>query len=993
MNLKVVRPALRALLVASVASSALQAWAQEVVAAPENPATEDEARIEDKIIVVGSYIEGVGDSGALPVTVLGRDELDVTGALSTGEMLVNIPSVGDIEFSDGNTGTNGARGDVTGINLRGLGSGRSLVLVNGRRITGHPQSEAVDDVPVTFFNVNSIPSTLIERVEVLRDGASALYGSDAIAGVVNLSLFGDYDETYVTAQYGASTETDLAEYSIGGRTGFEFNGGRTHLTVGGSYYGRDPVEACDVGEWFCDLDRREMLPENWQGDTQFDNRSTLGPYGRFQVGVLNPDGTFGGLGVTQNGSSLTSSSGVFHVQPDDFPGSLASLGGGVSIDDGSQDRDLRYNFNDTQRVIPDVTRLNLAATFSHELQNGVELFGEAMYYDSESTTQRAAGPFDQSLALIVVPAANYYNPFGAVGSVNRLPDIDAPAEGLDLVIQGYRPLEMGPRIIKVDQDLYRLLGGARWEMRGWDVETALGYSEATATDEEFNRISKTLLQEQIALSTPDAFNPFGGPGVNPESVLQNIRVSSVRKGESSLLTWDAKVTRPDLFTLPGGDVGIAAGVDFRREEISEDSDPRLDGTIQFTNGAIPDESDLVGVSATRDFSGDRDVWAAFTELSIPIVGEANRVPGIYSLDLQLAARFEDSSDFGDTFNPKIAGHWFITPALSLRAAYGEGFRAPNLVQINQGTITRRNQGDADLYREDVTATPNDVGDTYRPSIRNGNPDLEAEESESRVLGLIFEPESGALEGFRFSLDYWQVETTNAITTLGVDRLLEEDFASLIAGGPGISNVVRGAVTQEDLDAFAAYNAANPADQRAAVGEVLYVVDGYINLDGREVKGYDIAASYDFSTRSAGDFSVGASATKLESYKETRGDTVYDELRRNGNPEWRASVFARWDLGPWRAGAQLRYVSDVYDTSATNDDTGEYWEVDDWMTVNGYVGYSFEQDTGIMSNANVRLGVRNLFDELPPKADESSGYLPGLYSIEGRVVYLELSKTF
>ncbi len=138
MNLKVVRPALRALLVASVASSALQAWAQEVVAAPENPATEDEARIEDKIIVVGSYIEGVGDSGALPVTVLGRDELDVTGALSTGEMLVNIPSVGDIEFSDGNTGTNGARGDVTGINLRGLGSGRSLVLVNGRRITGHP---------------------------------------------------------------------------------------------------------------------------------------------------------------------------------------------------------------------------------------------------------------------------------------------------------------------------------------------------------------------------------------------------------------------------------------------------------------------------------------------------------------------------------------------------------------------------------------------------------------------------------------------------------------------------------------------------------------------------------------------------------------------------------------------------------------------------------------------------------------------------------------
>ena len=134
--MKIVRPALRALLVAGVAGSALTAVAQETGTTP----TGDETRVEDKIVVVGSYIQGVGDSGALPVTVLNREELDVTGALSTGDLLVNIPSVGDIEFTDGNTGTNGARGDVTGINLRGLGSGRSLVLVNGRRITGGRKS-------------------------------------------------------------------------------------------------------------------------------------------------------------------------------------------------------------------------------------------------------------------------------------------------------------------------------------------------------------------------------------------------------------------------------------------------------------------------------------------------------------------------------------------------------------------------------------------------------------------------------------------------------------------------------------------------------------------------------------------------------------------------------------------------------------------------------------------------------------------------------------
>lgn len=980
------KPGVRCLLLAGVALSTWQAGALA-------QSSQDETRIEDTVVVIGSYIEGVGDSGALPVTVIGRDELDATGGLSTGELLVNIPSIGDIEFTDANTGTNGARGDVTGINLRGLGSGRSLVLVNGRRITGHPQSQAIDSVPVTFFNVNAIPSTLIQRVEVLRDGASALYGSDAIAGVVNLSLFEDYDETYASARYGASTETDLAEYSIGGRTGFSFNQDRTQITVGGSYYGRDPVEATDIGGWFGTLDRRDLLPDDWLGDTQFDNRSTIGPYGRFRVGVLNPDGTFDGLRVSQNGTSLTSSSGVFHLQPGDFPGSLAGIAGGIAIDDGSQDRDLRYDFAIDQRVIPEVTRFNLATTFSHQMDGGAELFGEAMYYESESTTQRAPGPFDQSLALIIVPASNYYNPFGPEGSANRLAGLDAPAEGLDLVIQGYRPLEMGPRIIKVDQDLWRLLGGVRWDFTGWDMESALGYSEATASDEEFNRISKTLLQDQIALSTPDAFNPFGGPFANPESVLQNIRVSSVREGESSLLTWDIKATRADLMTLPGGTVGTALGIDFRREEVSEDSDPRLDGTIQFTNGAIPDESDLVGVSATRDFGGERDVWSAFAELSIPIVGEGNRVPGIYALDLQVAGRFEDSSDYGSTFDPKIAGHWFVTPDLSLRAAYGEGFRAPNLVQINQGTITRRNQGDADPYREPVTATPNDVGDTYRPSIRDGNPDLEPEESESRIIGVIFDPAGGPLEGLRLSVDYWQVETTNAITTLGVDRLLEDDFNSRIAGGAGNPAVIRGEVTPADIEAFTAYNAANPGDTRAPVGEVLFVIDGYVNLDGREVSGYDIAASYDFETEGFGEFRIGGSATRLESYEEVRDGSSFDELRRNGNPEWRGSLFAFWNAGPWRAGAQWRYVSDVIDTSATNDETGDPWEVDSWSAVNGFVGYTVDQEAGALAGLDLKLGVRNLFDELPPRADESAGTFRSLYPIEGRVIYAEIAKTF
>ncbi|MEZ5937275.1 MAG: TonB-dependent receptor [Hyphomonadaceae bacterium] len=983
---------LRVALMAGVAVSSFPAWGQEAAPAADTAPAE-------KVVVIGSYIEGVGDSGALPVTVVGRTELDATGGQSTGALLTNIPSIGDIEFTDNNTGTNGARGDVTGANLRGLGSGRTLTLVNGRRIASHPQSQAVGSVPETFTNVNAVPAGLIDRVEVLRDGASALYGSDAIAGVVNMSLFNDYNDKELSFHYGAGDELPLEEFSIGARAGFDMDDGRTNLTVALNYFERNDVEVKDFPEWYSTSDRRNLLPADWQGDTQFDNGSTASPWGRFRAGTLLADGRFQGIRVSRTSPSptvnYTSASGFsstaagFHIQPTDFPGSLAELAPGVSLDDSSSiDRDLYYDFSEDETVIPAVSRLNFGTTFTHDVSDSLQVFAEALYYTSSTETKRAAGPIDTSLAYLIVPAQNYYNPFGPVGSPNRLPGINAPAEGLDAVIVAYRPVELGPRIIEVDQELYRVLGGVRYDVGDWNLESAVGWSEATSRDEEFNRLSKTLLQDQLSLSTPDAYNPFGGPNVNPESVLGKVRVSSVRYGESSLFTWDAKAVNDSLFMLPAGPVGAAFGIDFRREEIFEDSDPRLDGTLQFTNGAVADRSDLVGVSATDDFGGDRETWAAFTEFNIPIIGEEANIPLVYALDLQLAGRFESSSDFGDNFSPKAAAHWSLTPGISIRAAYGEGFRAPNLVQINQGDITRRNQGDEDYYRVGVTDTPADIGETYRTSTRAGNPDLDAEESESRILGFIYAPEAGALSGLRFSVDYFEVETENAIANIGVDRLLEEDYLNRIAGGSGIPEVIRADVTADELLLFDAYNAANPTEQRAPAGEVINVLDGYVNLDRRKVSGYDIAISYVFPPTSFGDFDIGVTGTNMIELKEIQQDgTTFDNMRYNGNPEWRASAFVNWNMGPWRSGWSLRYVSDVEDSSATNDTTGERWQVDDWYTVNGFVSYDFAGGT------QLKLGVRNLFNEMPPYADETYGYFDSLYSGEGRVVYGQIKKTF
>ncbi len=985
---------LRLVLLAGAAMSGHAAWAQT----PPPDAV-------DSVVIVGSYLEGMADSGALPVTVVTRDALDATGGQSTGELLVNIPSIGDVQFADNNTGTNGARGDVTGPNLRGLGSGRTLTLVNGRRIAAHPQSEAVSSVPTTFTNVNTIPANLVNRIEVLRDGASALYGSDAIAGVVNFSLFDDYKAGQVSLRYGAGDGLPYEEMSFGARKGIDFNDGRTNLTVALSYYERDNVDVRKYPEWYSTSDRRNIAPANWIGDTQLDNGSTASPYARLRSGILLPDGRFQGVRVSSTGTTpvinYTAASGFgstaagYHIQPSAFPGSLAALGGGVSVDDTSTlDRDLYYDFSEDETIIPQVSRFNLGATFAHELSGGVELFGETLYYLSTSDTKRAAGPIDTSLAYLIVPAQNYYNPFGPVGSPNRLPGINAPAQGLDSVIVAYRPVELGARMINVEQELYRLLGGVRFQAGGWNMESAIGWSEAVAVDKEFNRLSKTLLQDQLALSTPDAFNVFGGPYANPESVLQKVRVHSTRRGESSLLTWDLRATRSDLFSLPGGWVGAAGGVDFRREKVFEDSDPRLDGTIQFTNGAEPDRSDLVGVSATNDFGGERDVWSAFAEVQIPIVGEGNRFPLVHALDLQLAARYEDSSDFGESFKPKAAAFWTLFPSLSVRASYGEGFRAPNLVQLNQGDITRRNQGDQDPYRVGVTDTPADTGETYRTSTRLGNPHLQAEESESRILGVIFEPDFGFLRGLRVSVDYFEVETANAIANIGVQRLLQEDFDNRRAGGSGIPEVIRAAVTPDEAALFAAYNAANPTAQRNPAGEVINVMDGYVNLLQRQAAGYDGAISYAFPPSRFGDFDIGVSATRMTRLIDIQEDgTTFSDIRYNGNPKWRGSVFANWSLGPWKSGWSLRYISDVEDSSLTNDVTGERWQVDDWYTLNGYVSYTVDPNAGALGGVEMKLGVRNATNQLPPYADETYGFIGGLYANEGRVFYGELVKTF
>lgn len=996
---------------------------------------------EEAIIITGSNIRGASDSGAIAVSTIQEEQIESFGASSTGEVMEYIAQAGSAEINSAADGPNDARGDVATVNLRGLGTGNTLLLLNGRRLAAHAANQDIGSTPRQIVNVNAFPSNGIDRIEVLRDGASALYGSDATAGVVNTILDADFRGYEGSIRYSGLEGTDQREFTAGLGAGFEFNQGRTRLFVTGDYFEREGLYSSELGLQFNFVDKRAFLGDSpfATETTDFRNTSTSSPFGVYQVGRVNSENVFVGQRVRQGSSALTSSTGVFHIQPCAFSGTRAQIGerpeGCMGIDDGNLDTGLRYDFNVNQpnnslgegvdiandavtargrQLISEAERINVYAIGEHEFAGGTEAFVEGLYYRATTDSNRAAQPIDSGLAFLIVPASNYWNPFGAIGSPNRLPNLnttDVPAAGRDVLIEDWRPTELGPRFISTETETFRVLAGLRGGFGDWDWESAVALSGNRTSDTESNRISKTLLAAELAKSTPDAINPFGGPNANSEEQWDRVRISNTNVGTTSLATADFRLSNPRVFENWAGPIGIALGGEWRRDSYSEDRDPRLDGTIIFSEENVSGISDVVGVSPTRDSSATRNVLSTFGEALIPL----HRGEGTFinDLTLQLAVRGEYFTDLDEgAIKPKIALSWFPVRAFNLRAAYAQGFRVPNLVQLNRGDISRLNLGNEDYYRRDVTGDPQSTGDTYLASVRQSNPNLDNEDTETWIAGATLDLgrafDSDRVRRLAFNVDYWRFEQTGVIGAFGDQEALALDFL-LRRQGSSNPNVVRAPVTAEDVAAFEAYNAAHPGATRAPAGRILFIVDPYINLDRQVADGFDFGIASSFDLGGMGEFRFGLEATYLRTLRVIRNELLaalaadpafagdFDELapnriRLDGNPRWRATATFGWEKGPFDLGGSVRYVSGFLDTSADISVDGEtiLFPVDaDWR-VNLYSQYTFAFGE---SRARLRLGVNNVFDEPPPLADESLGYLPQYHSVEPREFYVQLRVNF
>lgn len=1014
------RTSIRAAMLVTTALTA-SIWGGQAMA--RQAASQDDAAAVEEIVVVGTRIEGSKVTAALPVTSIDAKQIEAIGATSGDDLFRSIPQMGDVNYNSSYipNSSNSARGDIGSVNLRNLGSGNTLVLLNGRRVVAHPTSQAdgTNLVPVITFNTNAIPTTGLSRLEVLRDGAGAIYGSDAVAGVVNTVLKDNYSGVEAEAQYGAAEGTHMKEYGLNVLAGHNFE--RGNVTVFLNYNQRTALRSGDQ-DFTASADKRPLFAgTRFDGAASLDGRATTTPWGNFTAAAR----------VTQNGTAITSTAGAFHIQPTTSPGCLASAGTGICFDDGTlatsgDDRNLRYDpqAGEGTSVMPELKRLNIYLTGNYDVTEDIKAYGEVGYYTA--TTHAFQSPvYMTSAQVITAPATNYWNPFGpttlnGAANPNRLAGINAPAGGLAVTMASYSFADLGPAKVDVKNTQSRFLGGLKGEKFGWRWDSALLYSKAEVKDTS-DGVSATLLQKQLGLSTPDAYNPFNGGNLGSPSVGDTtassaasrdaIRVKSTRDSTSTLASWDFRVSKADLFHLPAGDLGVAAGIEARRETQKDDRDARVDGTIKYTNSVtgITYDSDLIGTSTSPDTKGHRTVGSAYVELAVPVISPEMNIPLVRNVEMQLAGRYEDYSDVGDVAKPKVAVAWDLVDGLRLRGSWSEGFKAPNLEQINATVVTRSNtrtdyiRCQADLQTGRISSFSNCTRTQSTAAQRSGNPDLKPETSTSTGFGVVFEPKfvPDQFGHFTFTVDYWRVKQKGIVGIFGEGNALILDYLERMSGGSN-PNVVRAAPTADDVTAFAGTGL-------TPVGTVLYVKDQYQNLLPQEARGLDYNLMWRLHGTKFGDFDVNIGAAQLLKFYQSpspaiaellaaraageinAGTTITgggDLLKQNGKPELKWSAALTWRLNQVTVGAFTQYTSDVQDTSLL-DSAGAAWTVDSQLTGNLYAQYDFTD--GWASDTSLKLGVRNITDEKPPLS--SGGYLGSLYQPYARYWYASVRKRF
>lgn len=907
---------------------------------PAQPSHQTHTNIE-RIKVLGSHITPADPRQSLPVTILDTDFISASGAMSGREMLASIPQVGEIPFNNERAigGVNDARGDVSSINLRSLGTGYTLTLLNGRRMVQHPVSQTENYVPVTTANVNSIPLDNLSRIEVLLDGASALYGSDAVAGVVNYVTNQYWRQPHLSVSYAQDKTTALSQLNINANKSWLFNDDKTLFNLALSLNKKDGLDAVDR-EYSASQDRRSLLSTEtaFLEDTQLDNRSGATPWGEFVVPSL----------------------GRVNIQPISNNSCNFPLSAELCLDAGSTPRSMRFDRAFWRSMTSDLQRVNLTSYINHKFNDNIEWFSELYWYQALSERQREQNANLSSQRFTISKEA-YFNPFDE-----------------DLLLRRYRPLDTGVRDINVNNYAYRIVTGISGELGDWYWQAAGLYSFANAKDVSKNRIDAHLFQKAINQQQSHlAYNPFNGGdllkpnthdnGGNLTDVIATFLINPTRLSRSDIASIDASITNDQLFSLPGGDAAVAAGFELRQEWFADDRDSLLDGSSPFydqVSGELLSNSRVLGSSYTPDSSGKRQVSSAYLELMLPISANFN---------VQLASRYEDFSDVGSVLKPKFSFTWHWFNNWSLRGSYSQGFKAPSLPQSFETAVVRVNSHYDPVV--DVSYTMDEV--------RQGNPNLQPETNTNSSLGILYQ--SSIYN--RFTLDWWQIEQQGIVGILPTQTLLLSDSLLTAQGQshPAVQRGEDGRVTQVNNQ----YINLNP---RKAQG-----LDVGFSFN-KQYQGLRWRLSANAAYMLKFEQQYDALTQELVVAQQLNHPAVPNSivienagslLERNGLPKWRANTTSLWLADNWQFSMALNYIGSFYETSVVNRD-GQLMPIDAFTTISS----ALRVNLGSLPNKHsLVFGINNLTNAQPPLADESFGYFSDIHSNAGRVAYLQFNWQF
>ena len=946
----------------------------------------------EEVVVVGSQIKGAKITGALPVSIISADDMDALGVDSGDELLDNIAELGQNTFNQNefSGGYNASRGDVGAFNLRDIGTGNTLTLLNGRRLITSPgyQTEPIlgGSMPVMTTNSNAIPVYGAERVEILRDGASAIYGADALAGVINTVLKTDFVGLNIRFKASAYDAYQAQDNKVSIQWGKDFD--NTNISLYFDTYRRDPIKGFEDPKWLAQDARVSPGLGEFDG-TAWDDTSWRNTNAASQYGVWHGGGSRY-LRVVPDTGSCT------------YTG--ASNGNGTCVSTStSSSSAVRAQYNTTRWMRPDLERNNLFVFINTELDNGIEAYSEIGFYNSLATQQLYGGTTlgagscartGSCTQPLLVPLSNYWLNQLVDSSGNKLVESSQITNGLGLFKARNR--FDTPRGYDSHRTTLRLLQGLRGSMGDWDWDAAVLWSQAKSKQNNTGRQSLTLLNEALALSTPDAYNPFCGPNCNDESPFT---IDIVRGNSTSLYMFDFKASTPELFDLPAGPVGMLVGFESRKESYQDMRDPRINGQITYTVPAGPKTgetfpiiSDIVNSSATPDSSGSRTTYSLFSELAIPVHE---------TVDAQLAIRHEDSSDYGDATVGKFAIGWQPIDQVKLRYSASETFRAPALILVNEGFLGRSSSTTDHLLR--YVAGDNIDDDNYSMQrVTEGNPGLQPELGENESIGIVLEP----INNLIITMDKWSIETEDTVGIFGMTNAILLDTLMRIEGGAsectGNPNVIRNSVPSE---------AVTWPSNLCPAGLVQQVLDYYVNTDTRLIEGMDTSIIYSIDT-DYGDFGLklvnvhydtknqeaggdalllsqaGQPGGLLDGLAPVRG--VDNLLGLNGSIEDKYTMKMSWRKGPYEVLLSGTHWDEFYESAhvETIDGVREMWVVDAMSMLNLTLGYKFKNDL------RVRLQVKNIEDERAPLADETfSMYWGDLHTDFGRNYNIEFYKKF